>query len=164
MKTVTCFVLAAFCCVVRAEGPTLAPEYSSIVTNKPSSETAASTISDPVAVDVVSSVFVSSDPVCKGPNCKLRYKNKENIAPCAVPKTVGVCVKETGCDACCRKVTTNSRVDVDICVPPCPSKESVRSYRGGRRVVYDYGKYEAVIKSDKDGNVEVNYRKRFLGL
>lgn len=141
-----------FCCVVKAENPTLAV-----------SPTLATDTQSVLANDSAVATAATA-PVCNGPNCKLRYKNKENIAPCAVPKTVGVCVKETGCDACCRKVTTNSRVDVDICVPPCPSKESVRSYRGGRRVVYDYGKYEAVIKSDNDGNVEVNYRKRLLGL
>lgn len=117
-----------------------------------------------VEVAQISSPTVLVEPVCNGPNCKVRYKNTGNIAPCAVPKTVGVCVEETGCDACCRPVTTSTKVGVQICVPPCPTKESVRSSMGGKRVVYDYGKYEAVIKSGKDGNVEVRYRKRFLGL
>ena len=137
-----CFVV--FCGVVNGGEPTAADGTQSVLVNK---------------VDTVEPVMV-----CDGSGCKVRYKNKQNVAPCAVPKVVGVCVEETGCDACCRKVTTRNSVNVDICVPPCPSKETVRSYRGGRRVVYDYGKYEAVVTSDKDGNVEVNYRKRLLGL
>jgi hypothetical protein len=137
--------VASFCFVVSGAEPTVADNTQSVLVNKV----------EPVVEPVT---------VCDKNGCRVTYRNKKNVAPCAVPKTVGVCVEETGCDACCRKVTTRNSVSVDICVPPCPSKESVRSYRGGRRVVYDYGKYEAVVTSDKDGNVEVNYRKRLLGL
>jgi hypothetical protein len=143
--------------VAKAENsPTIADNTQSIL-----AKTESAPASQPTQV---SSPTVLVEPVCNGPNCKVRYKHKGNIAPCAVPKTVGVCVEETGCDACCRPVTTSTKVGVQICVPPCPTKESVRSSMGGKRVVYDYGKYEAVVKSGKDGNVEVRYRKRLLGL
>lgn len=101
-----------------------------------------------------------SAPVCKGPNC-VKYKHKGNIAPCAVPTSVGVCMTETGCDQCCQKVTTRTPVSVEICAPACPSKHDVRTYANGSRVVHDYGKYEAVVTA-KDGVAEVKYRKRLL--
>lgn len=104
--------------------------------------------------------FANAAPVCNGPNC-VKYKSKNNIAPCAVPTQVGVCMTETGCDACCQKVTTRTPVSVEICAPPCPAKQDVRTYRNGSRVVYDYGRYEAVVTGN-DGVVEVRYRKRLL--
>jgi hypothetical protein len=105
-------------------------------------------------------VVDSAAPTCNGPNC-VKYKHKGNIAPCAVPTAVGVCMTETGCDACCQKVTTRNPVSVEICAPPCPSKQEVRKNKDGSRVVYDYGRYEAVVKA-KDGVVEVKYRKRLF--
>lgn len=158
--------------VAKAEdSPTIADNTQSILAkteNAPASQptqvSSPTVLANNVEIAQITSPTVLVEPVCNGPNCKVRYKHKGNIAPCAVPKTVGVCVEETGCDACCRPVTTSTKVGVQICVPPCPTKESVRSSMGGKRVVYDYGKYEAVVKSGKDGNVEVRYRKRLLGL
>lgn len=89
--------------------------------------------------------------------CNVFYENVENIAPCSVSKTVDFCVKKV----CCNCVETQ-HVFVEICVPRCPPKESVRFKRG--KVVYDYGKYEVVVINDKNGDVRVNYRKRLFCL
>ncbi len=132
--------------------PTLADNTKSVLAEPATSFEAQKQIS--------STLVVESAPVCKGPNC-VKYKNKGSIAPCAVPTQVGVCMTETGCDACCQKVTTRTPVSVEICAPACPAKEDVRTYRNGSRVVYDYGRYEAVV-TGKDGVVEVRYRKKLF--
>ena len=120
--------------------------------------------------DNTKSVLAPTDPVvataapiedCRGPACVV-YKNRKHMAPCAVPTAASLCVSQTGYDACCQKVTAVTQTIVPICAPPCPSKLEVRSSRNGGRVVYDYGRYEAVVKDQKDGTVEVRYRKRLL--
>lgn len=93
---------------------------------------------------------------------KVSYKNKRNVAPCAVEKKTCVSFCETGVDACCNKTSQLVAVEVPICAPPCATKETVSRSKNGRRAVYDYGKYEVVVKAKKDGNVDVNYRKRLL--
>lgn len=128
--------------------PTLADNTSSVLTANEAEK------------QISSALVVESAPVCKGPNC-VKYRNKSSIAPCAVPTQVGVCMTETGCDACCQKVTTRTPVSVEICAPACPTKQDVRSSRNGSRVVYDYGRYEAVV-TGRDGVVDVRYRKRLF--
>lgn len=142
-KFVLFSIVSAFCFGVNAsEGPLQTPDNTqSVLTSK-----------------VESSEGVAT--VCKGPNCVI-YKGKNNIAPCAVPTQVGVCMTETGCNACCQKVTTRTPVSVEICAPSCPSKQKVRTYKNGSRVVYDYGRYEAVVTGN-NGVVEVRYRKRLF--
>lgn len=93
---------------------------------------------------------------------KVSYKNKKNIAPCAVEKKACVSFCETGVDACCNRTSQLVAVEVPICAPPCATKETVSRSKSGRRAVYDYGKYEVVVKAKKDGDVDVNYRKRLL--
>jgi hypothetical protein len=145
--------------------PTLANDTQSVL-KTPAQETVpaqeTTTTSAAAVQKQISSTLlvVDSAPVCNGPNC-VKYKHKGRIAPCAVPTSVGVCMTETGCDACCQKVTTRTPVSVEICAPPCPSKQEVRKNKDGSRVVYDYGRYEAVV-TGKDGVVEVKYRKRLF--
>lgn len=106
-------------------------------------------------------VEATTSASCNGPSCII-YRNKKHMAPCAVESSASVCMKETGYDACCNKVTSSALVNVPICAPACPIKHDVRSSRNGGRVVHDYGRYEAVVTDKKDGSIEVRYRKRLL--
>lgn len=93
---------------------------------------------------------------------KVIYKNRRNIAPCAVQQNLNLSYCQSGVDACCNKVSYLETVEVPACVPPCACKDDVTVSRDGKRVVHDYGRYEVVLKSRRDGAVEVNYRKRLL--
>jgi len=102
-------------------------------------------------------VYVASDS-----KSKVTYKNKQNVAPCAVQKSGSLSYCETCVDACCNRTSQLASVEVPFCAPPCASKDTVSVSRNGRRVVHDYGKYEVVLKSKKDGDVEVDYKKRLF--
>ena len=82
---------------------------------------------------------------------RVKYEDHHNIHPCAVSKIVAVqdpCYDP--CSCCAPKY-----VYVKICVPPCGC-EKIKVSRHGRKVKYDYGKYEVEIKS-KRGVVYVDY-------
>jgi len=88
----------------------------------------------------------------------VKYKDLDNIAPCAVPKIVQVLDPcQPVCDPCkpCCKPAPRC-VNVQICVPQtcCPPKVVCR--RGGKYVKYDYGKYAVEIRV-KRGYIEVDY-------
>jgi len=97
---------------------------------------------------------------CNAPT--LSYRGKDKIAPCAVQKAGCLSFCEKSTDACCNTTSQRVSVEVPICAPACPTKESVTRSRNGKRAVYDYGRYEAVLRADDSGNVEVRYRKRLL--
>lgn len=85
----------------------------------------------------------------------VEYKDLDNIHPCAVPKIVSIvdpCWKPSKC-GCCRPAPRC--VQVKICVPPCGCPR-VKVSKDGRKVKYDYGKYEVELEA-KDGRVEVDY-------
>ena len=85
----------------------------------------------------------------------VRYKDLDNIHPCAVSKIVCIvdpCWKPSKC-GCCRPAPRC--VQVRICVPPCGCA-CVKVSRNGRRVKYDYGDYEVELTS-KNGRVTVDY-------
>ena len=70
----------------------------------------------------------------------VRYRGTRNISPCAVPIIVQIsdpCNKDRCCKTC---------VNVQVCVPPCDPK-CVKVTRDGNRVLYDFGKYEVVVKT-----------------
>jgi len=96
------------------------------------------------------------------PMGRVAYKNRKNVAPVAVPAMVGLQVKSQTTDACCNKLVASTQADLLICAPACPTKQDIRTTRGGARMVYDYGRYEAVVTDKKNGDVEVRYRKRIL--
>jgi hypothetical protein len=89
----------------------------------------------------------------------VRYKDRKNIAPCAVPQIV--MVKDPcppACDPCnpCA-IPPVQCVAVEICVPPCsPCPPKVTCRRGGEYVKYDFGKYRVEIRSRR-GRVTVDY-------
>ena len=120
------------------------------------------------AVTTTAPAAAVSAPVgcaCSSPSCNnVVYKGQRNIAPSAVQKTVKVTLCEKCVDQCCNCTTNLKELDVPVCVPPCSCKESVTCSRNGKRVVLDYGKYEVVIHARRNGNIEVDYKKRLLGL
>ena len=94
----------------------------------------------------------------------VKVKDRDNIHPCAVPKMVKIvdpcwkpCKRKCGCNSCCKPCCPPPApcVYVKICVPPCGC-ERVKCSKKGRKVVFDYGKYQVEVES-KDGYVEVDY-------
>jgi len=81
----------------------------------------------------------------------VKYKDHHNIHPCAVSKIVAV--QDPCYDPC--SCGPPQCVYVLICVPPCGC-ERIKVSRHGRKVKYDYGKYEVEIKS-KRGVIYVDY-------
>lgn len=90
---------------------------------------------------------------CTKPCCKsrTRYKGLRDIHPCAVKKVVSIIDPCFDPRSCCKPKC----VKVTICVPPCGCAK-VRVSRNGRRVKYDYGKYEIKITS-RNGKITVDY-------
>ena len=93
----------------------------------------------------------------------VKYKDHDEIAPCAVPKIIQVldpCACEDPCNCCERKC-----VSIKICVPPpCECKcacecegEQVKVSKNGTRVRYDYGEYAVDVRV-KEGYIEVDYQ------
>lgn len=150
--------------------PTLAPvnqpNAAATVDNNKSILNHGAEIPAPAVVEpaVIPAVITDtqSGKCCDSLDKRIIYKNKRNIAPCAVPQTVCISFCEAEVDACCKKTCHLEKVDVSICVPPCLCTETVTVSREGRKVVYDYGRYEVVLKARRDGIIEVDYRKRLL--
>lgn len=86
---------------------------------------------------------------------RVKYVDKREMHPCAVPKIIRVndpcdCKR---CDSCCG----DKCVYIQICVPPCGC-ENVKCRRNGDRVRYDYGKYKVDVRVRK-GFIVVDYQK-----
>lgn len=155
------FSLFAFSAVAEEKSilknePTPAPEYAN--------QTVSPTVAQPTEVPAAAPA-VAAQPAagcdCANGKCKpLVYRNKRNIAPNAVPGSVEVSRCETCCNGC-QKVSVETVQEVQICKPQCSCKETVRNTVVGNGKVYDYGKYEVVVRDRKD-SVEVNYRKRLF--
>lgn len=105
------------------------------------------TVVEPIPMD---SSMMSSGGGIQLYDC-VKYKDLDNIHPCAVTKIVAIVDPcQDPCNTCGPQC-----VYVQICVPPCECVD-VKTSHGGRKVKYDYGKYEVEIKS-KNGVVEVDY-------
>jgi hypothetical protein len=84
----------------------------------------------------------------------VKYKDCDEMAPCAVPKIISVkdpCACCDPCNCCAPKC-----VYIKICVPPCACEE-VKCRKNGTRIEYDYGKYSVDVRV-KDGYIEVDYQ------
>ena len=84
----------------------------------------------------------------------VKYKDLCEMAPCHVTRVIQV---RNPCKRCC---TDPECVNIEICVPetcPCDDEPCVLSLFGGRRVRYDYGKYEVDVRV-KRGYIEVDYQ------
>ena len=86
---------------------------------------------------------------------RVKYKDLDEMHPCAVPKIIAVkdpCARDHACGCCAPPAC----VYIKICVPPCACEE-IDSNRSGTRIEYDYGKYEVDVRV-KDGYIEVDYQ------
>ena len=84
----------------------------------------------------------------------VRYVDKREMHPCAVPKIIQVndpCACDDPCNCGAPKC-----VYIQICVPP-GGCEHVRCRRHGDRVRYDYGKYAVDVRIKK-GHIVVDYQ------
>ena len=84
----------------------------------------------------------------------VKYKDHDEIAPCAVPKIIKVkdpCACHSACDCCEPKC-----VSIKICVPPCAC-EDIKVSHDGDRIKYDYGEYAVDVRIKK-GYIEVDYQ------
>ena len=95
------------------------------------------------AAPMPSGTVVIGTPITLYGNVK--YKDRRNIAPCAVPMIVEV---PDPCNPCCC-------VAVQICVPPCGTP-CITTSKCGTKVKYDYGKYAVEIATRKN-RVVVDY-------
>ncbi|MEO2017951.1 MAG: hypothetical protein ABGZ53_26670 [Fuerstiella sp.] len=85
----------------------------------------------------------------------VRYVDKREMHPCAVPKIIRVndpCAVDDPCNCC----APPQCVYILICVPPCGCEE-VRCRRDGDRLRYDYGKYAVDVRIKK-GRIVVDYQ------
>lgn len=84
----------------------------------------------------------------------VKYKDLDEMSPCAVPKIISVkdpCACDDPCNCCGPKC-----VYIQICVPPCGC-EDVTCKRDGDRIRYDYGEYAVDVRV-KNGYIEVDYQ------
>jgi len=82
----------------------------------------------------------------------VKYKDLDEMAPCAVPKIIAVQDPCPNPCSCCGPQC----VYIQICVPACGC-EQVSSRKHGTRVRYDYGKYAVDVRV-KNGYIEVDYQ------
>ncbi len=83
--------------------------------------------------------------------CNVKYKDLDEMAPCASPKIIAVKDPCACYDGCCAPPC----VYIKICVP-CGC-EVVTCSKNGDRIRYDYGKYAVDIRVKK-GYIEVDYQ------
>lgn len=86
----------------------------------------------------------------------VKYVDKHEMHPCAVPKIIRVnnpCLGKHDCNSCCEPPC----VYIQICVPPCGCEE-VKCKKQGDKVRYDYGKYAVDVRVKK-GFIVVDYQK-----
>ena len=84
----------------------------------------------------------------------VKYKDRDEMAPCAVHKIIQVndpCACDDACNCCGPKC-----VYIQICVPQCAC-ERIKVRKGGDRVRYDYGEYAVDVRVKK-GYIEVDYQ------
>ena len=87
--------------------------------------------------------------------CNVKYVDRKEMHPCAVPKIIRVndpCACKNPCSCCCEPQC----VYIQICVPPCGC-ETVKCRKQGDRVRYDYGKYKVDVRVKK-GFIVVDYQ------
>lgn len=104
---------------------------------------------DPPIVDQNTAGTVAHN-CCQPVVCRpIRIEDPDHIAPCAVPTQITVCDPYT-----CKEIT------LTVCMPPqikecCGQVKVVKAEisRRGRKVKYDYGKYEVEIHFSRRGIV-----------
>ena len=94
--------------------------------------------------------FVESCPIPLFTNVK--YKDCDEMAPCAASKIIAVKDPCACKDSCCGPQC----VYIEICVPTCGC-ELISCRRNGDRIRYDYGKYAVDVRVKK-GYIQVDYQ------
>ena len=95
--------------------------------------------------------FISSCDSCAAPlYTNVKYKDRHEMSPCAVPKIIAV--KDPCDNGCCGPKC----VYIQICVPTCGC-ELISCKRNGDRIRYDYGKYAVDVRVKRD-HIEVDYQ------
>lgn len=94
--------------------------------------------------------FVESHAVPLYTNVK--YKDLDEMSPCAVPKIIAV---KDPC-ACDDKCGPPQCVYIQICIPQCGC-ELISCKRNGDRIRYDYGEYAVDVRIKKN-HIEVDYQ------
>lgn len=85
----------------------------------------------------------------------VRYKDLDEMAPCAVPMIIQVpdpCACQDPCNCCAPQC-----VAIQICVPPCGCEPRIKSNRRGNRIEYCFGEYAVDVRV-KRGYIEVDYQ------
>ena len=85
----------------------------------------------------------------------VRYKDLDEMAPCAVPMIIQVpdpCACHDPCNCCAPQC-----VSIQICVPPCGCAPRIKSNRRGDRIEYCFGEYSVDVRV-KRGYIEVDYQ------
>lgn len=80
----------------------------------------------------------------------VKYKDLDEMAPCAVPKIIAV--KDPCDDGCCGPKC----VYIQICIPSCGC-ELISCKRNGDRIRYDYGEFAVDVRV-KRNHIEVDYQ------
>lgn len=83
---------------------------------------------------------------------RVKYKDLDEMSPCAQPKII--IVKNPCADPC--NACQPDCVAIQICVPTCGC-ELISCRRNGDRIRYDYGKYAVDVRIKKD-HIEVDYQ------
>ena len=76
----------------------------------------------------------------------VKYRDERKMHPCAVPTIVQV---PDPCNPCCC-------VNIQICAPPCECLCVRRGGLLGRKIVFDYGKYQVDVRN-RNGCLIVDY-------
>lgn len=102
-------------------------------------------------------VMASPDPIGMGAPLfhAVRYKDRDEMAPCAVPMVIQVpdpCACHDPCNCCAPQC-----VSIQICVPPCGCEPRIKSNRRGDRIEYCFGEYAVDVRV-KRGYIEVDYQ------
>lgn len=84
----------------------------------------------------------------------VKYKDRDEMSPCAQPKIIAV-KNPCACRHACHCGAPEC-VYIEICVPTCGC-ELVSCRRNGDRIRYDYGKYAVDVRIKK-GYIEVDYQ------
>ncbi len=83
------------------------------------------------------------------------YRDLRRVHPCAVPYLIDVPMppsrRSRGCTTC-----EPTCVTIKVCVPPCTTP-CVKVRRHGRKLIYDFGKYEVNVLIRRTGRIVVNY-------
>ncbi len=84
------------------------------------------------------------------------YRDLRRVHPCAVPYLIDVPLPQPRRSRGCCIECGPTCVTIKVCVPPCKIP-CVKVRRHGRKLIYDFGKYEVNVMVRPSGRIIVNY-------